>query len=177
MKLKTVSGKSLGAVAPLVLGGVGGAMLGRGLTAVISKPAGKTATQAELDKKMYVQGAMAISGFVGYAAIDGSDTAAQAVKGAALGIAIDNTIAVVGTLVGKSTTVTTKLAADTTINRFAKASLGLACPGNDNYSYTPAPLQRPRHRRRGMGNPENIYRSEALTFEQMIEQKKDLLAA
>lgn len=173
MKLKTVSGKSLGAVAPIVLGGVGGAMVGRGLTAVISKPAGATATQAELDKKMYVQGAMAIGGFVGYAAIDGSDTAAQAVKGAALGIAIDNTISVVGTLVGKSSTVTTKLAADTTINRFAKASLGLACPG-DNYGYT-APLQRPRSRRRGMGNPN--FEGRELTFDQMIEQKRDLLSA
>lgn len=177
MKLKTVSGKSLGAVAPIVLGGVGGAMVGRGLTAVITKPAGATATQAELDKKMYVQGAMAIGGVVLYAAIDGSDTAAQAVKGAALGIAIDNTIAVVGTLVGKSQTVTTKLAADTTINRFAKASLGLACPG-DNYGYTPAPLQRPRNRRRGMGNPNlEMFEGRELTFDQMIEQKKDLLAA
>lgn len=177
MKLKTVSGKSLGAVAPLVLGGVGGAMLGRGLTAVIAKPAGATATQAELDKKMYVQGAMAIGGFVGYAAIDGSDTAAQAVKGAALGIAIDNTIAVVGTLVGKSTTVTTKLAADTTINRFAKATLGLACPGNDNYGYTPAPLQRPRNRRRGMGNP-NVapFEGRELTFNELIGLQADLAA-
>lgn len=146
MKLKTVSGKTIGDNAPLVLGAVGGAMVGRGLTAVISKPAGATPTQAELNKKTIVQGIMALAGFVGYTAIDGNDTVANATKGAALGIAIDNTIAVVGTMVSKSATVTQKLAADTKVNTFAKAALGLACPGCES---TYAPLNRPRRRMLG----------------------------
>jgi hypothetical protein len=164
MKLKSVNGKTLGDSAPLVLGAVAGAMVGRGLTAVVAKPAGTTPTQADLDKKMYVQGGMAVAGYVGYAAIDGNDTAAQAAKGACLGIAIDNTVSLIGTLVGKSETIKTKLAADTAINNFAKASLGLGCACTTS-SY-PVAMNRPR--RRGMGNPTFLTENSGNALDQAV---------
>ena len=165
MKLKTVNGKTLGAQAPLVLGAVAGAMVGRGLTAVVAKPAGTTVTQADLDKKMYVQGGMAVAGFVGYAAIDGNDTAAQAAKGACLGIAIDNAVSVIGTIMSKNESLKTKLEKDTQVNTFAKAALGLGCANCGTSSY-PA-MNRPR--RRGMGNPTFLTENSGNALDQAVK--------
>jgi len=159
MKIKPINGKTLGANAPVVLAAVGGAMVGRGLTHVIAKPAGVTPTQAELDKKMYVQGVMAVGGYLGYSVIDGNDTMAEAASGACLGIAIDNTITVVSTLLNKSTAITTALKAKDTDSKtiaaakdFGAAALGLACPCDTTMAYQPAQLNRSRHRSLRMPN-------------------------
>lgn len=150
MKLKNVSSKEATTQGVALGGAVVGAMFGRGLTAIATKPAIANApTPAEDNKKMYVQLAMVALGAYGMMAIDGNDTTANALKGVATGIALDNALNVVTTLVGKSDTLKTKLVADTSTNTFVKGALGLGCPGCESNTYRPytmpvQQLNRPR---------------------------------
>lgn len=128
MKFQSPNSKTLALNGATVGGGVVGAMVGRGITSVITKPAGDTPTDSEKTKKLVVHVVMAIAGVAGAASISGNDTATEAAKGACVGIAIDNTISAISHLASKSETLATKLATDSKVNTFAKGALGLGCP-------------------------------------------------
>lgn len=155
MKIKPINGKTLGENAPLVLGAVGGAMVGRALIAVVAKPAGATPTDAEKSTKMYIQLGLAAAGYLGYSIIEGTDTASEAAEGGCLGLAIDNTLGFIGAIAASSTALATALAPVTTDSTTVatakiagKAMFGLACPGcTATPVYTPVAMNRPRHNR------------------------------
>jgi hypothetical protein len=151
MKFQSPNSKTFASAGALVGGGVVGAMVGRGITSVIAKPASDTPTESEKTKKLVVHVVMAIAGVAGAASIEGKDVATDAAKGALIGITIDNTISAVSHLANNSETLKTKLATDSKVNTFAKGALGLGCPscGTDartTFMRSIPTLQRPRRR-------------------------------
>jgi hypothetical protein len=158
MKITKVSEKEIKTGAPVVAGVVGGALVGRGLIAVATKPKDPLViTQAEKNKKMYVQIVMVVAGAYGYMAIAGADTGSLVAKNVALGVALSSAVGLIDDHSKNSDTIKAKLVADTQTNRFLKAAIGLGC-ACDQPQNTYAPimqLNRPRKltHRKGMRNP------------------------
>ncbi len=160
MKLQKVSEKEIKTGAPVVAGVVGGALVGRGIIAIAVKPVdAKAVTQAEKNKKMYVKAGLLLAGAYGYMAVEGADIGSLVVKNLALGIALSSAVGLIDDHAKDSTTIQAKLVADTTANRFLKATIGLGCPCDIAPAPTPIygnptmPLNKPRHHRRHLGNP------------------------
>ena len=140
MKFKKITGKQATADATLVGGAVVGAMVARGAVAVIAKPAGDTPTAAEKSKKTYIKLGLAAAAAFGFMSIDAKDTVSEAASGACLGIAVDNALSGISDLMASNSTVTAKLATDTTSNRFLKGAIGLSCPCQTTTSTSTMPI-------------------------------------
>lgn len=141
MKLEKLDGKAFESALPKAGGAIGGAMLSEGIVSVVGKVSA-TPTTAELNKRKLVRVALAGLGIVACAVAQGKDSASAALQGAGLGVAAVNTMALVSDLVKNNATITQKLAADTTANRFLKGTLGLGCPCEAN-APVPVVLNRP----------------------------------
>lgn len=174
MSKKVFTAETVGNDAPTVLGGVTGAMLGRGLTAVIAKPAGTVPTDADNTKKTVVNLVMAVGGLVLYSYAGSAMEGMQGnlVKGAGIGIAVDNTVQLISGLMNKSETIKAKLATDTTANRFLRSAVGLNCPCDNPTVVRQIPMVAMNRPKRLLRMPMNN-----LSFDELVNMKKDLAAA
>lgn len=117
-------------------------------------------------------------GAYGYMAIDGNGTSEKLGQGASLAIAGINIARGFGTIISSFSAVTTKLEADTTVNKAIKATLGLACPGDCNQStartaYVPV-LNRGRYGK-SLRMPESVSSNSNHFIGNSIEEGKALL--
>ncbi len=157
MEFKKPTEKSAKVGVPLALGAIGGAMLSNGLTSAICKPKDVLPTPEELKKKKVVQYVMVGGSVLALCAIQGTDVATNTVTGVLAGIATAQATSLIANESAKSSTLSSKLVADTKTNTFFKAALGLGCPCSEtNLGYVPDySLNRPK-RRRGMKGPNEL---------------------
>lgn len=121
-------------------GGVGGAMLSRGVLSVIHDDA--TNPEKGLNKtKLFKQLGLAAAGAFGSAFINADDTVSHVFKGALQGMAVMQGIDAVTTYVASTNKATALVAGTTKTDKFLAKSLGLSCPGDAGYG-----MGRPRRR-------------------------------
>jgi len=148
MKTKKPSKKSAIDVAALAGGAIGGGMLSNGIMSVVHKPSGSTdAATLKKEKNMLLikrVAFIAIAGF-GAASIDGSDAAAQAAKGACVGVAVAQATEAIKGFAAESTAIKTGAAATTSMQKFISNSVGLGCACTEGLG------KARRRNRRGMG--------------------------
>ena len=145
MKYKKASQKSATDIACLTGGAIGGGMLSKGIMGLVHKPTATDAAGLKKEKNMLLikrVAFIAIAGF-GAASIDGSDAAAQAAKGACIGVAVAQATEAIKGFADDSTAIKKGAAATTTMEKFIANGLGCAC--------TEGLGKARRRNRRGMG--------------------------
>lgn len=141
MKFTKPNSKSATEGLTMVAGAVGGAMASKGVMSLIP-------TTQVANTNMY-RGALIALSALGLVAVNGTDTAATATKGAFLGMATAQTLQLITDVIPATTTANLK-ASTTASGKLAASALGLKCPCQDAANQ----LGKPNHRRRALRSPE-----------------------
>lgn len=134
MNLKKVTGKDISIGAPMILGAGAGVMVTRGISgSITASKTGDVLTDDQKKKKMYVGLAALAIGAYGFMAVNGTDSASTALKGASLGASLNGLLDVAAYVTEKSNV---KPDANTATGRFYANALGCPCD-NSGMAYTP----------------------------------------
>ena len=129
MKLKNPKGSTFESTGLLVLGLVGGAMLGRGLMAIVPNKTGLTEAEMKKQELMNYGARILIAGGGVTGAAYAKENAGNALlQGLGLGAAGIQVVDTVQQLASKSAAVQSQVASGKIAGKFVGKSLGLACP-------------------------------------------------